>query len=34
MAPHYCGRRSFSTCWAIIMSKYKDFKEIQDLDHC
>jgi len=36
MAPHYCGFccRSFSTWWAIIMDKYKDFKEIQDLDHC
>ena len=35
MAPPYCGFccRSFSTWWAI-MGQYKDFKEIQDLDHC
>ena len=33
MAPHYCGCRSFRTWWAI-MDQYKDFKEIQDLDHC
>jgi len=36
MALHYCGFccKSFSTWWAIIMCQYKDFKEIQDLDHC
>ena len=35
MAPHCCGFccRSFSTWWAI-MGQYKDFKEMQDLDHC
>jgi len=33
MALHYCARRSFSTWWAI-MGQYKDFKEIQDQDHC
>jgi len=33
MALHYCGFRSFSTWWAI-MAQYKDFKVIQDLDHC
>jgi len=35
-ALHYCGFccRNFSTWWAIIMGKHKDFKEIPDLDYC
>jgi len=35
MALHCCGfcSRSFST-WLAIMGQYKDFEEIQDLDHC
>jgi len=34
MAQDYCGVccKSFSTWWAI-MDQYKDFKEIEDLDH-